>query len=137
MPKAYLGLGSNLGDREDYLRRAIEALDGTPGIRVSRESSFVETEPVGITAQPKFLNAVIEIETGLEPRELLSVVKETEARLGRRQTFRWGPREIDIDILLYDEIQVDEPGLQIPHPRMHEREFVLGPLREIAPEKVP
>jgi 2-amino-4-hydroxy-6-hydroxymethyldihydropteridine diphosphokinase len=137
MVTAFLGLGSNLGNREQSLEDAIVAINETIGIHVIQRSSIYETEPVGVTTQPMFLNLVLKIETNLDPQMLLSVVKQIETRLGRQPRYRWGPREIDIDILLYDELEVNEPNLRIPHPRMWEREFVLNPLREIAPEKVP
>jgi len=136
MARVFLGLGSNIGEREANLRRAIELLDGHPQIEVRRVSSFYETAPVGYTDQPSFLNAVAEVETSLRPRELLDAALEMEGRMGRVRTIRWGPRVIDIDILLYDNERVDEEALQIPHPRMMEREFVLRPLAEIAPNLV-
>jgi len=126
-----------LGDREENLRHALEELARHPRIRLIRHSAFYETEPAYVTDQPRFLNAAAKIETDLEPKKLLAVVKEIEKRLGRTETFRWGPRVIDIDLLLYDDREVHEEGLEIPHPRMWERDFVLIPWREIAPEKVP
>jgi len=127
----YLGLGSNLGDRQGNLKRALEALTGK--VKVVKVSSIYETEPVGFLYQPRFLNAVCKVETGMEPLELLGFVKNIERELGRRQSFRDAPREIDIDILLYGDVVMDTPELTVPHPRMAERAFVLVPLAEIAP----
>jgi 2-amino-4-hydroxy-6-hydroxymethyldihydropteridine diphosphokinase len=127
---AYLALGSNLGDRLATLGRAVELLDGAPGIEVVRSSRVYETEPVG-PPQPAYLNAVIEIDTALEPRELLAACLAVEAELGRVRAERWGPRSLDVDVLTYDHLTVDERDLVVPHPRMHERGFVLVPLREL------
>ncbi len=134
MARAYLGLGSNLGDTRANLDHAVELLNAHDGIRVTKVSSHLQTAPVGYLDQPDFMNAVIEVETALRQRELLEAVLAIEQQMGRVRTFRWGPRVIDIDVLLYDGEQVDEPDLVIPHPRMMERSFVLGPLAEIAPE---
>ena len=133
---AYLGLGTNLGDRVAHLREAIARLNAAIGVRVLRESRIYETEPVGITAQPKFLNMVVEVELGDEvtPRELLALAKRLEAEMGRKPRERWGPREIDIDILLLGEERITEPGLVIPHPQMWERAFVVVPLADLVPE---
>jgi 2-amino-4-hydroxy-6-hydroxymethyldihydropteridine diphosphokinase len=125
-----LALGSNLGDRDGYLRAAREAL-GNAGISVTHQSSVAETEPVGITDQPPFLNQVLEAETALEPRELLTTIKAIEQQLGRQSRQRWGPREIDIDILRYDGRTVDEPGLHVPHPELENRPFLVELLREV------
>ncbi|HEX9775565.1 MAG TPA: 2-amino-4-hydroxy-6-hydroxymethyldihydropteridine diphosphokinase [Actinomycetota bacterium] len=136
MTVAYLGLGSNLGDRAAMLLQAIEALDWGE-VRVTARSSVHETEPVGgPPGQPMFLNQVIEVETTLGPRALLERCQAVESALGRRRDpgVRWGPRTIDVDILLYGSEQIDEPGLTIPHPLMTERSFVMGPLAEIAPD---
>jgi 2-amino-4-hydroxy-6-hydroxymethyldihydropteridine diphosphokinase len=130
---AYLALGSNLGDRLDTLRRAIDLLEARPGVEVVRSSRVYETEPVG-PPQPEYLNAVIEVRTDLEPRELLDACLAVEAELGRVRGERWGPRTLDVDLLTYDELTVDEPDLTIPHPRMHERGFVLVPLGELEPD---
>jgi 2-amino-4-hydroxy-6-hydroxymethyldihydropteridine diphosphokinase len=127
---AYLALGSNLGDRLATLQRAVDLLQARPGLEVVRSSRVYETEPVG-PPQPAYLNAVIEVRTDLEPRELLEACLGVEAELGRRREERWGPRTIDVDVLTYDDVPVDEPDLRIPHPRMHERGFVLVPLREL------
>ena len=127
---AYLALGSNLGDRLEHLRVAARKLESTKGIDVVRSSRVYETEPVG-PPQPQYLNAVIEVDTTLMPRELLDAARGVEDSLGRVRAERWGPRTIDVDILLYDEQTVDEADLVIPHPRMHERGFVLVPLGEL------
>ena len=131
MPLAYIGIGSNLGDREFNCKQAIGLLR-QKGITVSKESSLYETKPWGVTDQPLFLNMAIEIETDLKPFELLNTLKDIEKKMGREETFLWGPRIIDLDILLYDNNIVDEKGLRIPHPHMQDREFVLRPLCEIA-----
>lgn len=132
----HLGLGSNLGDRAGHLRHALDRLASLPGTRLVAVSDFVETEPVGPVAQGPFLNAAAAVETGLAPRELLSHLHALERERGRDRATgeRWGPRTLDIDILLYDDLVIDEPGLTIPHPRLHERLFALGPLAQIAPD---
>jgi 2-amino-4-hydroxy-6-hydroxymethyldihydropteridine diphosphokinase len=126
---AYLGLGSNLGDRLSYLLRAVDALRRR-GIRVMRSSRVYETEPVG-PPQPDYLNAVIEADTDLPAHALLDACLDVEAELGRERTERWGPRVIDVDVLTFGAEVIDEPGLHVPHPRMHERAFVLIPLLEL------
>ncbi len=127
----YLGLGSNLGDRRANLRAAIGSF---PSSVVHRQSSRIyETPPWGYTDQPAFLNMAVKAGTDLAPLALLAHLKRLEADLGRRQTFRWGPRLIDIDILFYDELVFESEGLVIPHPRLHERAFVLVPLADLAP----
>ncbi len=133
--RAYVGLGSNLGDREANLRGALGMLEARGEITVVKVSSFLETEPVGgPPGQGMFLNAAAELETTLTPRELLRACQDVERALGRERGVRWGPRTMDVDILLYGEEVIQEPDLVIPHPRMHEREFVLAPLADIAPE---
>jgi 2-amino-4-hydroxy-6-hydroxymethyldihydropteridine diphosphokinase len=129
----YLALGSNLGDRDAYLARARAELNAR-GARILRESAKHETEPFGVLDQPLFLNQVLEVEWAGSPRELLVTVKAVEAAVGRQATYRWGPREIDVDILLFDELTVREEGLTIPHPGLAEREFVRAPLRELRPD---
>ncbi|HEX9377828.1 MAG TPA: 2-amino-4-hydroxy-6-hydroxymethyldihydropteridine diphosphokinase [Actinomycetota bacterium] len=129
--RAFLGLGSNLGDRLGALQSAVDLLAAVPGVRVVRSSRVYETEPVG-PRQPDYLNAVVEVATVLSPRELLDACLEVERRLGRVRRERWGPRTIDVDVLTYGDREVDEPGLEVPHPRMHERGFVLAPLLELA-----
>jgi 2-amino-4-hydroxy-6-hydroxymethyldihydropteridine diphosphokinase len=134
--RVYLGLGSNLGDRRGNVLRALELIGKLPGTRVERVSMLLETQPWGITDQPAFINAAAEIRTGLEPLDLLRAVKSIEEEIGREPTYRWGPRVIDIDVLLYGQLEVDEAGLRIPHPHILERPFVVQPLTEIAPEVV-
>lgn len=134
--RVFLGLGSNLGDREENLRAALNGISALPGTRVVRVSTFRETPPWGVTDQPAFLNAVAEVRTALEPLPLLDAVKRIEVQLGRTPTFRWGPRLIDIDLLLYGEREANEERLVLPHPQILERAFVWEPLAEIAPEAV-
>ncbi len=134
--RVFLSLGSNLGDREENLHRALRALTDHPAIRLVQVSRWYETEPVGLTDQPWFLNLVAEIKTGLPPLALLQAIQEMECRLGRVRQVRWGPRTVDIDILLYGNLTLTLPGLQIPHPRMLERAFVLVPLNQLAPDLV-
>jgi 2-amino-4-hydroxy-6-hydroxymethyldihydropteridine diphosphokinase len=131
--RAYVGVGSNLGDREETLRAALERLAAAPGVELLAVSAFRETDPVGpITDQPRFLNGAVALETSLSPRRLLDVLLEVEAELGRTRTGpQGGPRTLDLDLLLYGDERVDEPGLQVPHPRLHERPFVLEPLEEL------
>ena len=133
--RAYVGLGSNLGDREATLRQALEALGSTEGIEVVAVSSFRQTDPVGVVDQPRFVNAAATLETSLPPRELLERLLDVERALGRdRETEeRWGPRTVDLDLLLYEDETIDEPGLEVPHPRLAERAFVLEPLLELDP----
>ena len=131
MTTAYLGLGSNLGDREDNLRRAVSLL--RQRVSLIALSSVYETEPWGYTLQPTFLNLVCAVETGLSPQELLELAQGVERDLGRVPTFRYGPRTMDVDILLYGDEVIETPDLQIPHPSFSERAFVLVPLAEIAP----
>jgi len=128
----YLALGSNLGDRKRYLDQAIQYMP--PSVRVIRSSSIYETEPWGYEKQPAFLNQVIEVQTTLPPPELLLYLKEIENQMGREETFRYGPRVIDIDILFYGSQRYEDDVLHIPHPRLTERAFVLVPLAEIAPD---
>lgn len=134
MSRAYLGLGSNLGDTTENLLGAAKRISALPGTCITRSSSLFETAPWGYVDQPWFLNAVLETETSLEPHELLRRVKSIEQAMGRTPGLRWGPRLIDIDILLYDQVSIDEPDLIIPHPRICERLFVLAPLAELLPE---
>lgn len=134
MAIVYLGLGSNLGPRCANLRAAVTAL--SPAVRVLVESSIYETPPWGVTDQPVFLNMVLRGETSLPPEELLQMLKQLESRLGRASSVRYGPRLIDVDILFYDDLVLTSPELTIPHPRLHERAFVLVPLAEIAADLV-
>ncbi len=131
--RGFLSLGSNLGDREDNLERVLAALRAAPGIEVRRVSRTYETGPVGKTDQPDFLNLVVEIETTLSPRELLAAVKKIEKTMGRAAGERWGPRLIDIDILLLGEERIEEADLRLPHPEMLKRAFVMIPLAELEP----
>jgi len=132
--RAYVGLGANLGDREATIRAALATLAEEDGIEVVAVSSLRETEPVGVGAQPRYLNGVAELNTSLRPRALLDCLLATEQRFGRvRVPGEHGPRTLDLDLLLYGDEQIDEPGLTVPHPRLHEREFVLEPLAELDP----
>ena len=131
--KAYIGLGSNLGDREANIRQALQFLEQLPETTIVRGSSLYDTEPVGVSDQPNFLNGVVQIETHLAPRQLLWNLMLIERRLGRVRTQPWGPRVIDLDLLLYGDEVVDEDDLQVPHPLMTQRSFVMVPLVEIEP----
>lgn len=132
----YLGLGSNLGDRAGNLARALELLGETAGVTLRKLSSVYETAPVGVTDQPRFLNMVALISCGLDPRELLRICKDIERRMGRPDTERWGPRNIDLDLLLCGDLTLTAEPPLIPHPLLAERQFVLIPLHEIAPDLV-
>jgi 2-amino-4-hydroxy-6-hydroxymethyldihydropteridine diphosphokinase len=133
--RAYIGLGANLGPLEDTLRRAVELLEAEDGIEVVAVSSLRETDPVGVVEQPRFLNGAAAVETSLRPKELLDALLRIERALGRvRDGTRWGPRTVDLDLLLYAGDEVDEPGLRVPHPRLLERRFALEPLAELDPE---
>ncbi len=131
MTLAYVGVGANIGDREATIRAAIAALPGVVAV-----SELRETDPVGVTDQPAFLNGAVAVETELSPRELLESLLMIERGLGRERGLRWGPRTIDLDLLLYGAETVDEPGLTVPHPRLHERRFALEPLADLDPELV-
>lgn len=133
--RVWLALGSNLGDRDGYLDAARRGLERA-GLQLQRSSRVAETEPVGIRDQPRFLNQVLEATTTLEPRELLKTIKALEAELGRTSGARWGPREIDIDILLYGDRVIKEDGLRIPHPELNNRAFLLELLAEVDPRLV-
>jgi len=128
--RVYLSLGSNQGDRLGNLRSAVEGIGA--GMRIDQVSSVYETEPVGVVEQPLFLNMALGAETNLAARELLRFIKEVEGHVGRIPTFRWGPRIVDIDIILYDDTVADTPEITIPHPEMTKRAFVLVPLAEVA-----
>lgn len=132
---AYIGIGSNLGNRAKNCREAWKLLINN-GIRVTKRSSQIETAPWGVKGQPRFINMAVEIMTGLAPEELLKLLKKIEIEIGRQPTTRWGPRIIDLDIVLYDDLVIKTPELEIPHPGISEREFVLRPLAEIAPDKI-
>jgi len=136
MANAFVGIGSNLGDREATLRRAVELLVAEEGIEVVAVSELRETEPVGPVEQGPFLNGAVCVATELPPRELLERLLAIEQRLGRVRKERFGPRTIDLDLLVYGEHVIDEPGLTIPHPRLNERRFALDPLAELAPDLV-
>lgn len=133
MAKAYLGLGSNMGNTKQNLQSAIDSLESFEGVTILKKSSYYETEPVGYDDQDWFLNLVIELETTLEPKELLVLCQTVEELLKRKRIIRWGPRTIDVDILLYENYRSNEEILTVPHPRMTERAFVMIPLYEIAP----
>jgi len=134
---AYVGLGANLGDREAMLRSALEQLRAEHGLRVTAVSALRDTTPVGFRDQPRFLNAAAAVETDLGARELLDRLLGIERRLGRsREGPRFGPRTIDLDLLLYGEEEIDEPGLHVPHPRLHERLFALEPLSDLDPDLI-
>jgi 2-amino-4-hydroxy-6-hydroxymethyldihydropteridine diphosphokinase len=134
MPRAYVGLGANLGNREEMLRRAISLLTAAEGVEVLSVSELRETDPVGVVDQPVFLNGAAAVDTTLSARELLDTLLAIERSLGRVRAERWGPRTIDLDLLLYGDEIVDEPGLRVPHPHLHERRFALEPLAELDPE---
>ncbi|MFQ6039217.1 MAG: 2-amino-4-hydroxy-6-hydroxymethyldihydropteridine diphosphokinase [Candidatus Poribacteria bacterium] len=136
MSLVYISFGSNLGDRLKNIRSGLQFISRNRLITITKTSSLYETEPVGYENQGYFLNGVIEMETYITPHRLLSVLKRAERKIGRKRRRRWGPREIDFDILLYNQKCVDTPSLIIPHPRMHERGFVLVPLVEIAPKVI-
>ena len=133
MSIAYIALGSNLGDKEKNLRRALLLLT-QQGVEIVRVSSFLSTEPYGVTDQPQFLNAVACVRTSLAPLALLDVLLATELAMGRVRLRHWGERNIDLDLLLYEDVVLDMPRLRLPHPDMQNRDFVLLPLAEIAPE---
>ena len=135
MVQAYLGLGSNIGDRKQQLLKAIDLIGNIKGIKVTKQSSIYETAPIGYTDQPNFLNLCLEIETELSPQQLLKHCLDIEQQLHRVREIRWGPRTLDIDILLYSDNIIETDNLSIPHPRMKERAFVLIPLNDIASDK--
>ena len=132
---AYIALGSNLGDKEENLRRALELLE-EHGVEVVKVSTFICTEPYGVTDQPQFLNAVCQVRTSLEPLALLHTLLGIEQEMGRVRLRHWGERNIDLDLLLYEDVVMDTPELKLPHPDMQNRDFVLLPLFEIAPELI-
>jgi 2-amino-4-hydroxy-6-hydroxymethyldihydropteridine diphosphokinase len=134
--RAYVGLGANLGDREGAIRNAVDLLGAEPGIEIVAVSRLRETDPVGYVDQPRFLNGAAALETDLAAAELLALLLDVERRLGRERTGeeRFGPRTIDLDLLLYGQEEIDEPGLTVPHPRLAERRFALEPLHELEPD---
>ena len=136
MDVAYIGFGSNIGDRLAHIQNAIHALSETEGITLQKVSSVYQTEPVGYETQAQFLNGVAAIRTDLPPLSLLHTLKDIEALVGRQHRIRWGPREIDLDILIYGDLCLRTEKLVIPHPEMHLRRFVLAPLAEITPDLV-
>ena len=136
MITVFIGIGSNLANRQNYINKAIFYLKLAEGVRVEKVSTIIETEPVEGPVQGRYLNGVIKIKTILLPQELLNILQNIENKLGRRRVVRFGPRTIDLDILLYGNKIIDQDNLKIPHPRMWEREFVLKPLFEIAPDIV-
>ena len=136
MTKVFLGLGSNLGDREQNIKEALKQHQGSEMARKVTISSLYETKPEGVKEQPLFLNAVLRMETGLSPRNLLDALQDLERQLGRERSRKWGPRIIDLDILLYGNLVMKEKDLEIPHPLLAERSFVLIPLAELAPETI-
>jgi 2-amino-4-hydroxy-6-hydroxymethyldihydropteridine diphosphokinase len=135
MTRAFLGLGSNVGDRQHYLREAVDTL-GDADIGLQAVSPIYETEPVGGPDQGRYLNVVVELDTELTARELLGVCRRIESAAGRVRGERWGPRTLDVDVLWIDGVEIDEPDLTVPHRRMWERRFVLTPLRDLAPDLV-
>ena len=136
MPLAYIGFGSNIGNRLVHIQNAIQTLSKTEGITLQKISSVYKTDPVGYEAQAEFLNGVATIQTSLSPLSLLHILKDIETEVGRQHRIRWGPREIDLDILIYGDLCLQTEKLVIPHPEMHLRRFVLVPLAEIAPDLV-
>ena len=136
MPLAFVALGANLADPAHQIRAALESLSRLPDSRLLRASSLYRTAPVGVAGQPDFINAVALVETTLAPRDLLAALFAIEAEFGRRRDYRNAPRTLDLDLLLYDDLVLDGAELQLPHPRMHLRAFVLAPLLEIAPASI-
>lgn len=136
MTRSYLALGSNLGDRLAYLQGAVDALARVPGVTVVAVSRVYETDPVGGPEQGAYLNAVVAVDTDLDPHALLATAQQLERDAQRVRGERWGPRTLDVDVLLYDDLTIDTPQLVVPHPRMWERGFVLAPLRDVAPDLV-
>ncbi|HET9818423.1 MAG TPA: 2-amino-4-hydroxy-6-hydroxymethyldihydropteridine diphosphokinase [Rhodanobacteraceae bacterium] len=134
MPEAYVALGSNLDDPRAQVERGFDALAALPHTALRARSRLYRTRPWGVTEQPDFVNAVASLETALAPRDLLDALLLIESRAGRRRDIRWGPRTLDLDLLLYGNAELHEPGLDIPHPRLHERSFVLMPLADLAPD---
>jgi 2-amino-4-hydroxy-6-hydroxymethyldihydropteridine diphosphokinase len=130
---AYIGFGSNLGNRLENCRKALEALSKIPSCRLLKTSSFYETDPVGLVEQPSFINGVVLLETAKDAHRLLRQMLNIETSLGRIRTLKWGPRSIDLDLLFFDDLIIDSPELSVPHPFLHERRFVLKPLNEISP----
>ncbi|WP_409303685.1 2-amino-4-hydroxy-6-hydroxymethyldihydropteridine diphosphokinase [Peribacillus sp. SCS-155] len=130
---AYISIGSNMGNRVNFFKQAVQMLESYPSIKIENVSSLYETDPVGYVDQDNFLNAAIKIRTGYDPRELLRICQEIELLLGRKREIHWGPRTVDLDILLYNQENIESENLSVPHPRMLERPFVLIPLSELDP----
>jgi len=133
---AYIGLGSNMGDERSNLERALELLQAVPGVALVKTASYYRSAPLGGPVQDWYLNTVAEVKTSLDPYKLLKTLLDIEARLGRVRTVRWGPRVIDLDLLLWDGVRISSPELILPHPRMTERAFVMVPLAELAPDLI-
>lgn len=136
MVSAYIGFGSNVGRRLSYINQALQRLSETEGVSLTQVSSLYETEPVGDKTQAPFLNGVVAIETSLSPNQLLERLQQIEGQGGRQQRRRWGPREIDLDLLIYDQCCLNTPELVLPHSELHKRRFVLTPFAEIAPDAI-
>ena len=132
--RAFIGAGANLGEPVRQIKQALDELEKSPGVRLGAVSSLYRTKPVGPIAQPPFVNAVFSLEYGMSPQDLLALLLSVEEKMGRIRRERWGPRVIDLDLLFFDEAIISEQGLEVPHPRLHERRFVLTPLVEIAPD---
>ena len=134
--RAFIGAGANLGEPVRQIRQALDELEKSPGVGLLGTSSLYRTQPMGPIAQPPFVNAVFSLECGMSPQDLLALLLSVEEKMGRIRRERWGPRVIDLDLLFFDEAIISEQGLEVPHPRLHERRFVLTPLVEIAPDVV-
>ncbi len=132
--RAFIGAGANLGEPIRQIRQALDELKKSPGVKFLAASSLYRTQPVGPIAQPPFINAVFALECGMSPQDLLVLLLRIEQKMGRVRRERWGPRVIDLDLLFYDDMVISEQGLEVPHPRLHERRFVLTPLAELAPD---
>ena len=130
----YIGIGSNMGDKRCMITQAIQRLDEIPGMQVEAVAPFYRTAPIGYAKQAYFINTVVKVSTVFTPRQLLKELQQIENAFGRKRTIRWGPRTLDLDILIYGDLELDEPDLQIPHPRMQERAFVICPLADINPD---
>ena len=137
MSRVFIGVGSNEGDRLQHISNAVKALGATAGVAVTQMATIIETEPIGGPPQGPYLNTVVELETAVSPADLLKTLKAIEQRLGRKPSAeRWGPRPIDLDLLLYDDRVIETSDLTVPHPRLHERRFVLEPLAQLAPQVI-
>ena len=132
--RAFIGAGANMGEPVRQIRQALDELEKSLGVRLGAVSSFYRTQPVGPVPQPPFINAVFALECGISAQDLLALLLRIEQKMGRVRGERWGPRLIDLDLLFYGEMIISEQGLEVPHPRLHERRFVLTPLVEIAPD---